>query len=303
MAWGSSPWGCNNVANGESKCFQRWTEKKNSKEALKCCMSYREGDISQFNVPIIVLPYRIHYEYYRNGENMPENPKCYPRSFKDIIGFFNFLDGYNEIPDRTKSLNWNCFNTKDRYNGRKILKPSNTMRKNRLISKQRQQIQDIKKRSKHNFCRSLLFEYNLSYSPREIQETVCDRTGGKIFPYQAAGHVRLSHFNLQEQTPKNFQRILRENKPPKIVREFRKSICMRNNNGSIDGTKNVDEYEQKRTNNTITVFNDFRESWRDMGVQFQENHQYRRKHHHEKGGIPVVQGDTSVWEFHCGCFA
>ena len=298
MALASSP-GCNDVVNGESKCFKRWTENDNPKEALKCCMSYREGEISQFNVPIIVLPHRIHYEYRRNRENIPENPKCIPRSFNDIIGFFNFLDGYKKIPfmkfpDRTKSLNWNCFNTKDRYDGSQILKPRNTTRKNRLISSKPEQIQHIKNRFENNFCRSLLYEYHLSYSPKEFQETVCDRTGETIFPYQAARHVRLSHFNLQEQTPKHF------------FDEFRKPIFMRNKNGSIDGTKYVAEYEQKRTNNTITVFQDFREAWRGMDVQFQENHQYRRNHHHAKfnaGGIPVVQSDASVWEFHCGCFA
>ena len=290
MAWGSSPAGCNDVVNGESKCFQRWTEKKNPKEALKCCMSYREGDISQFNVPIIDLPHRIHTGH---RENMPK-AKCYPRSFKDIIGFFNFLDGYKEIPfmdfpDRTKSLNWNCFNTKDRYDGSQILKPRNTTRKNRLISSKGDQIKQIKNRFENNFCRSLLYEYNLSYSPKEFQETVCERTGeiSRIFPYQDARHVRLSHFNLQEQTPKHF------------FGEFRKPIFMRNCNGSIDGTKYVEEYQQKRSKNTITVFDDFCKAWGDMGVQFQENHQIGRNHHHAKcnGVIPVHM------DFHCGCFA
>ena len=290
MAWGSSP-GCNDVVNGESKCFKRWTETANPKEALKCCMSYREGDISQFNVPIIILPHRI--PTYRR-ENMPEKPKCYPRSFNDIIGFFNFLDGYKKIPfmdfpDRTKSLNWNCFNTKDKYDGSQILKPRNTTRKNKLLSsqRQRQKIQGIKNRSENNFCRSLLYEYHLSYTPKEFQETVCDRTGEHIFPYQAAGNVKLSQYNPQQQTPRNW------------AGEFNKPIFMRNSNGSVDGTKYVVEYEKKRSENTITVFTDFREAWTDMGVQFQENHHNHRNHHHAKynGVIPVHM------EFHCGCFA
>ena len=94
VAWGSSP-GCNDVVheNGKSQCFQRWTQNKNPNEALKCCMSYREGDYSEFNVPIIVLPHRPN-EYHRGRrENIPEYPKCYPKSFQDLNGFFNFLDG------------------------------------------------------------------------------------------------------------------------------------------------------------------------------------------------------------------
>ena len=84
MAWGSSP-GCNHVVNGESKCFKRWNDNDNPKEALKCCMSYREGDISQFNVPIIVLPYSL-YDIEFTSITLEETEKTYQKIQNAFLG-------------------------------------------------------------------------------------------------------------------------------------------------------------------------------------------------------------------------
>ena len=294
---GSSP-GCNDVVNGngKSQCFQRWTENKDSKEALKCCMSYKEGDYSEFNVPIIVFPHEPN-EYRR--ENILEPLKCYPESFKDINGFFNFLDGYkqvpfNDFPDRTKSLNWNCYNTDDKYDGSQILYPISKARKNKLLKSQWHQIKQIKKRTGNNFCRSLLYEYHLSYTSKELQETVCDRTGEQIYPRcwmsdQDPGRLELSRYNPNAGTPQKRFKALPGDRLP--IERFIKPILHIIDN-DVKDTKNIRKYQKRRPNKTITVFEDFRESWREMGFQFPENVN-GRAHHHAK----------LHREFHCGCFA
>ena len=293
VAWGSSP-GCNDVVNenGISKCFQRWTRNNDPNAALKCCMSYREGGYSEFNVPIIVLPHKPNEYRRRLRENIPEHPKCYPESFKDINGFFNFLDGYrdipfNDYPDRRKSLNWNCFNTDDKYDGSQILHPVSETRKNKLIKSQWHQIEQIKNRTENNFCRSLLYEHHLSYTSKEFQETVCQhRTGEKIYPRswmsdQDTGQLKLSRYNPEGGTPQ------------KWGKRFIKPIAHILDN-DVKRTKNVRKYQKSRSNNTITVFDDFRESWRGMQFQFPENvNRNGSAHHHAK----VHR------EFHCGCFA
>ena len=275
VAWGSKlRAGCNNVnENGKSECFQQWKKsgKKDTKDALQCCMSYRDRGISEFNVPIIVLPYGRQTQRV----NRPESVKCYPESSKDINGFFNFLDLYQEIhfpafPDKTKSLNWNCFNTDDKFNSSsQMLKPND--------SKQREIEERISK--KGNFCRSLLYKYHVIYSSNSFQRDLCD--GEKIVPYQHTRPVKLSHFNLSEQTPINV-----EYKWGKHF--FNSTIYMRNSSGKIDKAMRSKIYQRKRPNNTITVFEDFREAWKNMGVQFQESHHRRYAAVHR--------------EFHCGCF-
>lgn len=299
VVWGSAP-GCNDVKNengndGPSKCFQQWEKRQNPKEALKCCMSYREGDHSEFNVPIIVLPYehqgRASRYRSRQNINMPRNPQCYPKSkdLKDIDGFFNFLDLYltvpfNDFPDSKKSSNWNCFNTVDNYDGVQILNPPDTTRKSKFISKHGREMKKLKKRTRNNFCRTLLYEYHLSYTPKEFREDVCDGSGHNIFPLQQSSkRVRLTEFKYNQNNRRN------------VNNKFMSPIYM----SPTERTKKVDIFLENQSKKTVTVFEDFYDAWHDMAVQFPENYQYERKYNHHKHNevhTPVLM------EFNCGCF-
>jgi len=293
IAWGSKlRAGCNNVnKNGKSECFQQWKKSgyKNTKEALQCCMSYKKGDISEFNVPIIVLPYGEQREYRTDKRgNIPEI-KCYPESFKEIDGFFNFLDLYRNVPfsdyEKNPSLNWNCFNTNDTYNGRHILKPIDKdqfIRSSRVNVKNREKVEE-RTQEKQNFCRTLLFKYHLTpigkFSSKDLRRDVCDNE--KIYPYQS-GRPIFSLFDLEKQSPRNRWII---NEDEDFERKFKNTISMRNSKGNVDKTRKVTEYNEKRSKNNITVFEDFRPAWKEYGVQFQEQDKY-----------PVLR------QFHCGCF-
>ena len=303
VAWGSKlRAGCNNVnKNGKSECFQQWKKsgKKDTKDALQCCMSYREREISEFNVPIIILK---HGEQ-TNMKNKRETTKCYPElspaeeiysspPFKDINGFFNFLDLYHTIPSTDSPDNWNCFNTNDTFNDTRILKPlSKTRRKRSLESQamtgddaamlynlQQRQIIEERLHKKQNFCRSLLYEYHVIYSSNAFQRDLCD--GEKIVPYQHAGLVKFSKFDLSRQIPRNWESDF-----------LTTMFFIGNRSGKIQKNMSIKVYQRKRSKNTITVFEDFRKTWETMGVKFPENFRKRTRKRQ------IVHR-----EFHCGCF-
>ena len=302
LVWGWTP-GCNDVANnGQSQCFQQWkSNKKEIKQALQCCMNYREGDYNHFNVPIIVLPSLPSKTEFRacrasSSKNCQPSTKCSPESVNDIEGFFNFLDLYRKIPfpdyypEQTKSLNWECFNSNDNLSGYH----HQSLQKEFTFNKRRSgRVTIPETRFNDNFCRSLIYEYHKNYGPKVVKNDICEST--KIFPYQRNGRLEFSEFNPNGSNQYLKSRIsinqsLRAHVSDKGV-EFIPRKCFRKKYYNISTLENALE-------KNITIFQNFYDDWRSMGVQFQEDHSsntHRKRRKEFKNDV--------LMKTNCGCFA
>ena len=276
-------YGCNDIGeNGNSKCSEIYAE--SNLLGLQCCMTFRVEDRNFFQVPIVVLPSQgpmdIHCRPRKgifNGEstsNCKPQIKCAARNYYQIQGFFNFLDLYSKIPfddypSKLKSLNWDCFNTIDKFE----IGPFPESRNEKLKSKRSQL---LKSRLHQNFCRTILYVHYI-YNFKGFDDDVCNHSVApfpRLYPTQMRGRRKLkSSMSLEIN-------VLQTQSPAKSYYTLPAPISFVNQKNETDRTSNVSLYAASREKNFISVFADYAESWHDMNVN-----------------------SSSIIETHCGCFS
>ena len=239
--------GCNliNHHSKQSVCYQNWKKNLNSISALQCCLSTVRDDNNLFDVPIFILPSYtprdIKCHYSPTIETCSPQIKCVPENLRDLLGFFNFLDLYENIPfedfaSKNKSSKWNCFNSNDDYTGERF-SPLNSS------SKRIKRLHALEKRVNQNFCRFILLEYVMDGS-RSIQKDLCENN--YIFPFRRPRKKnRYRIFNPLQQKARICS-----------VNEVNQDFC----------TRDFKVFMELQYKNPLTIFSDFSTAWRDMGV-------------------------------------
>ena len=240
--------GCNqiNPRTGQSVCYQNWKKNRNSPSALQCCLSTARDDNSLFNVPIFMIssytPRNIKCYYSPTAKSCSPRLKCVPENLGDMLGFFNFLDLYENIPfvdfpSKNKSSNWNCFQTRDDYMGERF-SPEH------LPIKRLKRFRALEKQLNQNFCRSILLDYVMDET-RSIRKDLCQQN--YIFPFRRPR--RKNRFRLFNPLQPKIARIC-------TVNEFNQDFC----------THDSKVFMELQYKNPITIFSDFSSAWRDMGL-------------------------------------
>ena len=293
LVWGWDP-GCNDVAqkNGPSSCYEHWQKKDKvdaqdrqaaDLDAVRCCInnrvSIREENYNEFNVPFIVLEQPLskqplNFRECRNSSRyscIPE-AKCFPQRKHDIHGFFNFLDLYRKIPfedypDQTKSLNWECYNTNDNF-----------VPETEIDSR-------IGRRIENNFCRYIVYDYFIANKSRSFTEDICQDSyeyDDQILPFQRRG--KLERRDKLEFSQLNQYQNFALRSPIIMLRNVRKNY----RGDPTTRVKTIAQYNSVKKR-PITIFEDFYERWKNMGVQFPEDFQRNKS-------APIHRTTN------CGCF-
>ena len=267
--------GCNDLrSDGQSECYV-YTGGDVS-YGLRCCLNERRGRRNFYEVPIVIIESypriqnqcRPHTSLRNHAPTSKCTPKlkCTPENFRDLFGFFNFLDFYQSIPfgdypNRNKSMNWSCFNSNDNFQYN-----PNTTTQSRMKSKHSQL---LKSRLQRNFCRSVMFYYFME-GFKFLSQDMCmaNFLENRIYPYQSATGVKLTDFNPFEDHPKT-----------KAVNKLQFSIITRDHLDNVFSTDDISKYVKNREKTTVSVFSDYDEIWRDLKVN-----------------------SSSVLEYNCGCF-
>ena len=252
-------------------------------------MNNREGTNNEFNVPFIVLEQplseqSLNFRECRNSSRyscIPE-AKCYPKTPHDIHGFFNFLDLYRKIPfvnypDQTKSLNWECYYTNDGFGGLKHFK---TSIENNVVPR---------RRFKNNFCRFMIYDYFITNRSSSFTKDICQTSNeyDKILPYQPP--------NLKD-SKRKFSEL---NRHPNF--DLRSPIKMLDNERNVVKVRNITEYDSvKNLSKSITIFEDFYYTWKEMGVKFPED--YLVENYHKRRKFKQNKYVPKHMTTNCGCF-
>ena len=269
--------GCNDMGkNGQSACLEY--SEGSFFPGLRCCLHFRRGVKNFFETPIVVIPsnepmvnscrpHRSPFNYKPSSKCIP-TLKCTPQNFNDLKGFYNFLDLYNRIPfenfpDRNKSSNWNCFNSKDNFE----YNPSSNTRSNPRLKSTHARV--LRNRLGNNFCRTVLYDYFI-IGFRFLSQDICgDYLQRPIYPFQRTPNIeKLRDFNPLDDHPATKEANKLE-APIKTINHAQQRIY----------TSDIEKYLNNRDKTFVTVFSDFHESWRDLNVN-----------------------SSSVLEYHCGCF-
>ena len=244
--------GCNQIDpnTGQSICYQNWKQSPDSKSALKCCLSTARDNFNLFDVPIFLLssytPSDIKCHYSPSAESCSPQLKCVPENLKDVLGFFNFLDMYQNIPfkdfSKNKTSNWNCFQSRDGRMWDRFLPKHFSYKRIQLL-------QTLENRLNQNFCRSILLEY-VMYGSRYIRRDLCEDSF--IFPFRLPR--RKNRFRIFNSLERNMAKIC-------MVNDSNQELC----------TGDSKLFMELQYKNPITVFSDFSSAWRDMGVLDRNN--------------------------------
>ena len=264
--------GCNELEeNGRSKCSTIWQE--GHVDALKCCVSNRVGSRNIFDVPVITIQSRLPVQNQCRKtfkKRCFPNIKCLPLSFYDLEGYFNYLDFLQKIPftdfeNHQKPSNWNCYNSLDDFKNFNLFDyPSHRRQFNP------KRLENIRKRLKNNFCRTLLLKYYLTYGPKTLSKDVClgsSLTKDHVLPHQINSRDnRLSHFD---------QRRLRFLDESTLAH----SISFLDKNNHFDRTYIIDSYIRNRKTTSVGLFYNYEQIWAEFNVHF-----------------------NGIIDVHCGCF-
>ena len=244
--------GCNNIhpITKKSTCYENWQKRKDLKSGLQCCLSFQQGTLRKFDVPVIILQNFTPFNYKcLRSQSEPQcapKLKCLPRNSNDLQGFFNFLDLLRAIPFEATSdhLNWNCFNTVDNFQMEKLLSKN-------ISLKRATKFLAIENRLKQNFCRVVLFKYLTSQRRRWLHQDLCEHNF-EIFPsHKSHKPKRFRVFNPLKQT---FQ-----------------PLCWVNDSSKLVCSYNSETYIQQKMNNSINIFLNNYQEWNELGISIQND--------------------------------